>query len=56
MKQQGYLKDDNDFLRKIDDLNKTQTIPPNAILVTWDVKPLYTNIPHKEGLDVLQKH
>ena len=54
-KQPSYLKDDNDFLRKIDDLNKTQTIPPNAILVTWDVKSLYTNIPHKEGLDALQK-
>ena len=54
-KQPSYLKDDNDFLRKIDDLNKTQTIPPNTILVTWDVKSLYTNIPHKEGLDALQK-
>ena len=54
-KQPSYLKDDNDFLRKIDNLNKTQTIPPNAILVTWDVKSLYTNIPHKEGLDALQK-
>ena len=46
---------DNDFLRKIDDLNKTQTIPSNAILITWDVKSLYTNIPPKEGLDALQK-
>ena len=54
-KQPSYLKDDNDFLRKIDNLNKTQTIPPNAILVTWDVKSLYTNIPHKEGLDAIQK-
>ena len=54
-KPPSYLKDDNDFLRKIDNLNKTQTIPPNAILVTWDVKSLYTNIPHKEGLDALQK-
>ena len=54
-KQPSYLKDDNDFLHKIDNLNKTQTIPPNAILVTWDVKSLYTNIPHKEGLDALQK-
>ena len=50
-KQPSYLKDDNDFLRKIDDLNKTQTIPPNAILVTWDVH----KYPHKEGLDALQK-
>ena len=26
-KQLSYLKDDNDFLRKIDDLNKTQSLP-----------------------------
>ena len=51
-KQSSYLNDD---ILKIDYLNKTQTIPPNAILVTWDVKSLYTNIPHKEGLDVFQK-
>ena len=54
-KQPSYLKDDNDFLRKIDDLNKSQTIPPNAILVTWDVKSSYTNIPHEQGLNTLQK-
>ena len=54
-KQPLYLKDDNDFLHKIDDLNKTQTVPPNATLVTCDVKSLYTNIPHEEGLDALQK-
>ena len=52
----SYLKDDNDFLRKIDELNDKQTIPPNALLVTWDVKSLYTNIPHKEGLEALEKH
>ena len=51
----SYLKDDNDFLRKIDELNDKQTIPPNALLVTWDVKSLYTNIPHKERLEALEK-
>ena len=44
-----YLKDDNDFLCKTDKLNDKQTIPPNVLLVTWDVKSLYTNNPHKEG-------
>ena len=51
----SYLKDDNDFLHKIDELNDKQTIPENALLVTWDVKSLYTNIPHKEGLEALEK-
>ena len=50
----SYLKDDNDFLRKINELNKKQTIPQNALLVTWDLKSLYTNIPHKEGLEALK--
>ena len=52
----SYLKDDNDFLHKIDELNDKQTIPPNALLVTWDIKSLYTNIPHEEALEALKKH
>ena len=51
----SYLKDDNDLLQKIDELNDKQTIPPNALSVTWDVKSLYTNIPHKEGLEALEE-
>ena len=50
----SYLKDDNDFLRKINELNKKQNIPQNALLVTWDVKSLRTKIPHKEGLEALK--
>ena len=49
-----YLQDDNHFLKKINDINKNQTLPPNSLLVTWDVKSLYTNIPHKEGLEALR--
>ena len=50
----SYLQDDNHFLKKINDINKNQTLPPNSLLVTWDVKSLYTNIPHKEGLEALR--
>ena len=51
----SYLKDDNHFLRKIDEINKNHTLPRDALLVTWDVRSLYTNIPHKEGLEALKK-
>ena len=51
----SYLKDDNHLLRKIDEINKNHTLPRDALLVTWDVRSLYTNIPHKEGLEALKK-
>ena len=50
----SYLQDDNYFLSKVNEFNKIHTLPPNALLVTWDVKSLYTNIPHKEGLEALK--
>ena len=52
----SYLKDDNHFLQKIDKINKNRTLPRDALLVTCDVRSLYTNIPHKEGLEALKKH
>ena len=50
----SYLQDDNHFLREVNKFNKIHTLPPNALMVTWDVKSLYTNIPHKEGLEALK--
>ena len=47
----SYVKDDNDFLRKIDQINKDHTLPPGTILATWDVKSLYTNIPQEGGIE-----
>ena len=52
----SYLKDDNHFLRKIDEINKNHTLARDALLVTWDVRSLNTSIPHKEGLEALKKH
>ena len=40
----SYVKDSTDFIRKINSMEK---IPDNSILVTMDVRSLYTNIPNK---------
>ena len=42
----SYLKDTTHFIETCKNLN----LPSNAKLVTFDVKGLYTNIPHEEGL------
>ena len=44
----SYVKDTGAFLRKIEKIGK---IPKDSILVTMDVSSLYTNIPHREGLN-----
>ena len=46
----SYLKDDNHFLRKINEINNSETLPADTLLVTWDVKSLYTNITHENGM------
>ena len=46
----SYLKDDNEFLRKVQTVNESHTLPPGTILATWDVKSLYTNIPSAGGV------
>ena len=43
----SYIKDTTHFLTK---LNSLKDIPTGAILVTLDVASLYTNIPHKDGI------
>ena len=46
----SYIRDIDDFLKTVLDMNTT--IPPNAILVTLDVRSLYTNIPQDEGTQI----
>ena len=52
-KHKSFLEDTPDFLRHIEQLNNELMIEDDAILVTWDVVGLYTNIPHDEGLQTL---
>ena len=47
----SYIKDTSHFLRK---LNTTKEINPRSILVTLDVKSLYTNIPNEEGISAVK--
>ena len=51
-KVKSYIKDTNDFLRKIASL---PPLPNDIILCTIDVMSLYANIPHDEGLVALRK-
>ena len=44
----SYVQDTTDFLRRIFSLN--QDLPDNIILITLDVKSLYTNIPNDQGI------
>ena len=44
----SYIKDTGAFLRRI---NSIKFVPRNSILVTMDVSSLYTNIPHREGIN-----
>ncbi|XP_066931363.1 uncharacterized protein [Clytia hemisphaerica] len=48
-KTSSYIKDTTDFINKIE----TITLPQNPILVTMDVKSLYTNIPNEEGINAI---
>ena len=50
-KVKSYIKDTNDFLKKIRDLGN---IPENLILCSIDVVGLYPNIPHEEGLEAMR--
>ena len=43
----SYVKDTTDFIKKLDGI---KTTPDNCYLVTMDVKSLYSNIPHTEGI------
>ena len=49
----SYIRDTTDLLNKI---NYIKIIPQDAILVTMDVRSLYSNIKHNEGLSALGEY
>ena len=51
-KVKSYIKDTNNFLRKLDAL---PSLPEDTILCTIDVVGLYPNISHEDGLLAMRK-
>ena len=48
----SYVQDTTDFINKIESVSKH--LPQKAILVTMDVRSLYTNIPNREGINAVK--
>ncbi len=48
----SYFQDTTDFINQ---LNNIEPIPANALLITMDVRSLYTNISNEDGLRALTK-
>ena len=48
----SHIKDITDFIKKIEMIDN---LPKEAILVTMDVKSLFTQIPHSEGINAVAK-
>ena len=44
----SYIKDTTDFLLKLKSVGR---VLPGSLLLTLHVRPLYTNIPHEEGIE-----
>ena len=47
----SYVKDTKHFINKVNNV----FVPVNSILVTMDVRPLYTSIPNNEGIATTKK-
>ena len=47
----SYIKDTNHFINKVNNYS----VPVNSILVTMDVRSLYTSIPNNEGIAATKK-
>ena len=48
-KHDTYLQDTPDFIRKIEEINSKGKLSNSALLVSFDVRALFTNIPQEEG-------
>ena len=51
-KLKSYVKDTTDFMKKIEAIDH---VSDDSYLVSLDVRSLYTNIPHKEGIEAVKQ-
>ena len=51
-KLKSYVKDTKDFIKKIEAIDH---VSDDSYLVSLDVRSLYTNIPHKEGIEAVKQ-
>ena len=49
----SYVKDTTDFLQKLKNIPE---VPKDTILVTMDVRSLYTNVPNDEGVEAVKSY
>ena len=52
----SFLKDTNHLLQKIGDINKSGPLPPDTILVSWDVVAMFPNIDNNLGISAVTKY
>ena len=50
-----YIQDTPDLLRYLEQINSEGLLPPEALLATFDVIGLFTNIPHEDGIDATRE-
>ena len=50
----SYVQDTTDFLQKLRAL--PEELPEDALLVTMDVRSLYTNVPNQEGIEAVKSY
>jgi hypothetical protein len=50
-----YLEDTPDFLRYLETINEKGLLPQEALLATFDVIGLFTNIPHIDGTETVHE-
>ena len=50
-----YLQDTADFLRYLEKFNDKGFLPEEALLATFDIVGLFTNIPHDDGIEAVRE-
>ena len=54
-KQPAFIKDTTHLINEIDKLNKKGPLPPDTLLVSWDVVAMFPNIDNNLGLTAVKK-